>query len=53
MFYRAHKKARGPGLGLYIVKHITEKLHGTVGIQSKQGIGTTVSIRLPLPAATA
>lgn len=48
MFYRAHKKARGPGLGLYIVRHVVEKLYGTVGIQSKQGIGTTVSIRLPL-----
>jgi signal transduction histidine kinase len=52
MFYRAHKKARGPGLGLYIVKHIVDKLHGTVGISSQKDIGTTVVIRLPLATHT-
>jgi signal transduction histidine kinase len=56
MFYRAHKKARGPGLGLYIVKHIVEKLNGTVGISSQKDVGTTVIIELPLaskPVTTA
>lgn len=56
MFYRAHKKARGPGLGLYIVKHIVEKLNGTVGISSQKDVGTTVIIEMPLdskPVTTA
>ena len=53
MFYRAHKKARGPGLGLYIVKHIVDKLNGTVGISSQKDAGTTVIILLPSTTATA
>jgi PAS domain S-box-containing protein len=53
MFYRAHKKARGPGLGLYIVKHIVDKLNGTVGISSQKDSGTTVIILLPPSTAPA
>ena len=53
MFYRAHKKARGPGLGLYIVKHIVDKLNGTVGISSQKDAGTTVIILLPSTTTTA
>ena len=37
------------GLGLHIAfNHITQRLHGSISIASEPGLGTTVSIRLPL-----
>ncbi|HEY9045079.1 MAG TPA: response regulator [Ohtaekwangia sp.] len=53
MFYRAHKKARGPGLGLYIVKHIAERMQGHVSLRSEAGKGTTVTLSVPLSSSTA
>ncbi|SKC54736.1 hybrid sensor histidine kinase/response regulator [Ohtaekwangia koreensis] len=49
MFYRAHKKARGPGLGLYIVRHIIERLNGKISLQSEKDIGTTITLMIPIP----
>jgi PAS domain S-box-containing protein len=40
-------KARGIGLGLVVVKNLTEVNGGTVEVQSKLGVGTTFSIILP------
>jgi two-component system phosphate regulon sensor histidine kinase PhoR len=40
--------AGGTGLGLAIVKHIVERHRGKLDITSKQGVGTTVTIRLGL-----
>ncbi|MGQ5701853.1 sensor histidine kinase [Sandaracinobacteroides sp. A072] len=37
----------GTGLGLAIVKHIVERHRGRLEIESRQGIGTTVSFLLP------
>ncbi|MFF5295227.1 ATP-binding protein [Paractinoplanes globisporus] len=37
----------GPGLGLAIVKSIIEAHHGTVGLESEPGVGTTVRLILP------
>jgi len=47
MFFRASSDSKGPGLGLYIVKSVTEKLNGKVRITSKLGEGTTVQVEIP------
>lgn len=36
------------GLGLYISKHIIDSHKGTITIESEQGAGVTVTIRLPI-----
>ncbi len=40
-------KHKGTGLGMTISKRIIEQHHGTIGIESKTGKGTIVSITLP------
>jgi len=51
-FYKADPVRRsggtGVGLGLAIVKQVVEVHGGQLEIQSQEGIGTTVTIRLPL-----
>jgi PAS domain S-box-containing protein len=47
MFYRASEQSDGSGLGLYIVKNATDKLHGEVQVTSKLGDGTSFVIKLP------
>jgi two-component system phosphate regulon sensor histidine kinase PhoR len=50
-FYRVdrsrNKQIGGTGLGLSIVKHSAEMMNATVQLQSKLGIGTTVTISFP------
>jgi two-component system phosphate regulon sensor histidine kinase PhoR len=56
-FYRAGSEpaagddgtaAPGVGLGLYLAQHIVAQLDGEVRVQSKQGVGTTFTLLLPL-----
>lgn len=46
MFFRLTGKVDGTGIGLYIVKEIIQKLHGSIKVKSKQGTGTSFSIKL-------
>jgi len=41
------RKSGGTGLGLSIVKHIVLLHHGTIGIESALGKGTSVTVTLP------
>jgi signal transduction histidine kinase len=47
MFYRGTAQRSGSGLGLYIVKEMTERIGGRVSLQSTPHEGTTVTIDLP------
>ena len=51
-FYRVdrsrNKQIGGTGLGLSIVKHSAETMGATVQLQSKLGIGTTVTVSFPV-----
>jgi signal transduction histidine kinase len=42
-------KAKGQGLGLAVIKRMTETLGGTVTFESQKDKGTTFTIRLPPP----
>ncbi|WKK78796.2 ATP-binding protein [Marivirga arenosa] len=47
MFYRASENSKGSGLGLYIVKDMTERLGGSISLESESGEGTIFTIILP------
>jgi len=47
-FFSASPERRGAGLGLALVKSMTEAHGGSVTIESEEGAGTTVRIVLPL-----
>ncbi len=48
-FFRAGNSAEtGTGLGLYSTKIIIERQGGTIALDSQEGLGTTVTISLPL-----
>jgi signal transduction histidine kinase len=40
----------GVGLGLHITKHLVETLKGKITVNSKKGIGTSITIFIPLAA---
>ncbi|MGD0220191.1 MAG: ATP-binding protein, partial [Acidimicrobiales bacterium] len=51
-FYRVdHGRSRstgGTGLGLSIVRHVANSHHGSVYVDSREGEGSTFTLRLPL-----
>ncbi len=50
-FFQAKHNKPGSGIGLSIVKKIVMQHHGTVGVRSKVGEGTTFSVLLPMAQA--
>jgi signal transduction histidine kinase len=54
-FYRASNAVglgiTGTGLGLRIVQAIVDHHHGSLDLHSQEGVGTTVTVRLPLLAS--
>lgn len=54
-FYRVQEQSQelieGTGLGLSIVKHIINKHHGTIRVESEIGKGTQFIMELPIPKA--
>nr|POE72915.1 virulence sensor protein bvgs [Quercus suber] len=47
-FKQEDARAPGAGLGMSIVAQLVQSMGGTVDVQSQQGKGTTVSVRVPL-----
>ncbi len=53
-FYRARNvsgRTPGTGLGLAGARQIVEQHGGTIAVESREGAGSTVTIRLPLGEA--
>jgi len=47
MFYRAHPRATGSGMGLYIVKETLTKMGGTIELTSTPFQGTQITVFIP------
>jgi two-component system, NtrC family, sensor kinase len=49
-FFTTKPSGQGTGLGLSVVREIVEQHGGRVDLSSQPGLGTTVTLHLPLPA---
>jgi signal transduction histidine kinase len=47
----AQRKFQGVGIGLALVKELTEMMHGSVVVESQEGKGTSFTVRLPYQKA--
>jgi len=47
----AQRKYPGVGIGLALVKELTEMMHGAAAVESQEGKGTTFTVRLPYQTA--
>jgi excisionase family DNA binding protein len=55
-FWRAGNvgsRVGGAGIGLAVAREIVEQHGGTISVESREGIGSTFTVRLPLPASAA
>lgn len=50
---REHKKVKGSGLGLFIVRSVAQRHGGTAWVDSVEGQGSTFSFSIPLSEANA
>ena len=47
-FFKSNKTVRGSGIGLAVADEIIKQHHGLLFVESTEGVGTTVTIVLPL-----
>jgi two-component system NtrC family sensor kinase len=48
LFYTTKPPGKGTGLGLPICKNIVGKLGGDISLESRMGVGTTFTVRIPV-----
>jgi signal transduction histidine kinase len=48
MYFRAHETSQGNGLGLYVVRKITEKCKGKIEFESQVGVGSAFRVTIPV-----
>lgn len=46
MFYRGNEQSKGSGLGLYIAREATLKIHGNLSVKSEYGKGSTFIVQV-------
>jgi len=55
-FFRGRRaldaQVRGSGVGLSVVRHVVDAHNGRIGVDSRPGEGTTVTVDLPASAAS-
>jgi two-component system, sensor histidine kinase RegB len=47
-FFTTKEPGRGMGLGLFLTRSVVERLGGELGLDTRPGLGTTVTARVPL-----
>lgn len=47
-FFTTKPPGQGMGLGLFLANNVVQRLEGEIDIKSEQGVGTTVTVKLPV-----